>query len=200
MRTREVAEICGVTEECIRQNAKKVGIVLENGKAHDYTEDELKRIQVQLMLNAQNNNANASDVVKETSKTVLEVGLIAKACLESPEAWEQFKRLGDSLVEQKLQAKQLEAQNQQLLLDYQKEKEEHQKDKELVLHKYLTATQIKETILREYGKSIVVSKAVQRIPIEDNDILYKPFTNGTYTGQQPVYHPNVLDKIREILG
>lgn len=115
MTTKEVAQICGVTDECIRQNAKKVGIVLENGKAHDYTEDELKRVQVQLMKNAQNNNVNASDVVKETSKTVLEVGLVAKACLDSPEAWEQFKRLGDALVEQKLQAKELEAQNQLLL-------------------------------------------------------------------------------------
>lgn len=200
MTTKEVANICGVTDECIRQNAKKVGIVLENGKVHDYTEDELKRIQVQLMVNAQNNNVNASEVVKETSKTVLEVGLVAKACLDSPEAWEQFKRLGDSLVEQKLQTQLLEAQNKQLQLDYQAEKEEHQKDKELVLHKYLTATQIKDTIWKEYGKNIVVSKTVKRIPIEDNDILYKPFKNGNFTGQQPVYHPNVLDKIREILG
>lgn len=207
MTTKEVAQICGVTDECIRQNAKKVGIILENGKVHDYTEDELKRIQVQLMVNAQNNNVNASEVVKETSKTVLEVGLVAKACLDSPEAWEQFKRLGDSLVEQKLQAKQLEEQSQLLLeqkeqaeANYQAEKQEHQKDKELVLHKYLTATQIKETIFKEYGKNIVVSKAVQRIPLEDNDILYKPFKNGDYTGQQPVYHPDVLDKIREILG
>lgn len=95
------------------------------------------------------------------------------------------------------------AETQQKLLaleQYQNEKQEHQKDKELVLHKYLTATQIKETIFKEYGKKIVVSKAVQRIPLEDNDILYKPFKNGEYTGQQPVYHPNVLDKIREILG
>ena len=207
MTTKEVAQICGVTDECIRQNAKKVGIILENGKVHDYTEDELKNIQVQLMLNAQNNNVNASEVVKETSKTVLEVGLVAKACLDSPDAWEQFKRLGDSLVEQKLQAKQLEEQNKLLLeqkeaaeANYQNEKAEHQKDKELVLHKYLTATQIKEAILKEYGKKIVVSKAVKRIPLDDNDILYKPFKNGDFTGQQPVYHPNVLDKIREILG
>ena len=91
-------------------------------------------------------------------------------------------------------------QKEQAEANYQVEKQEHQKDKELVLHKYLTATQIKETIFKEYGKKIVVSKAVQRIPLEDNDILYKPFTNGNYTGQQPVYHPDVLDKIREILG
>lgn len=91
-------------------------------------------------------------------------------------------------------------QKEQAEANYQAEKQEHQKDKELVLHKYLTATQIKETIFKEYGKSIVVSKAVQRIPLDDNDILYKPFKNGDYTGQQPVYHPDVLDKIREILG
>ena len=91
-------------------------------------------------------------------------------------------------------------QKEQAEANYQVEKQEHQKDKELVLHKYLTATQIKETIFKEYGKKIVVSKAVQRIPLDDNDILYKPFKNGEYTGQQPVYHPDVLDKIREILG
>ena len=91
-------------------------------------------------------------------------------------------------------------QKEQAEHNYQSEKEEHQKDRELVTHKYLTATQIKEAILKEYGKKIVVSKLVQRIPLDDNDILYKPFKNGNYTGQQPVYHPNVLDKIREILG
>lgn len=86
------------------------------------------------------------------------------------------------------------------LEQYQNEKEKHQKDKELVTHKYLTATQIKETIWKEYGKNIVVSKAVKRILLDDNDILYKPFRNENFTGQQPVYHPNVLDKIREILN
>ena len=86
------------------------------------------------------------------------------------------------------------------LEQYQTEKAEHQKDKELVTHKYLTATQIKETIRKEYGKNIVVSKAVKRIPLDDNDILYKPFRNENFTGQQPVYHPNVLDKIRELLN
>ena len=90
-------------------------------------------------------------------------------------------------------------QKEQAETNYQAEKQEHQKDKELVLHKYLTATQIKETIFKEYGKNIVVSKAVQRIPLDDNDILYKPFKNGDYFGKQPVYHPNVLDKIREII-
>ena len=202
MTTKEVAQICGVTDECIRQNAKKVGIILENGKVHDYTEDELKRIQVQLMVNAQNNNVNASEVVKETSKTVLEVGLTFQEIVNSGniEAMKELTTFAMNACAEVARNKQLEEQNKLLLEQYQTEKQEHQKDKELVLHKYLTATQIKETIFKEYGKNIVVSKAVQRIPLDDNDILYKPFKNGDYTGQQPVYHPDVLDKIREILG
>ena len=42
---------------------------------HDWTEEEVKRLQVQLMVNAQNNNVNASDTVKASSKTVLGDGL-----------------------------------------------------------------------------------------------------------------------------
>ena len=106
----------------------------------------------------------------------------------------------ESLLNELKKNQALEEKGKLLLEQYKSEKAEHQKDKELVLHKYLTATQIKEIIMKEYGKNIVVSKAVQRIPLDDNDILYKPFKNGDYTGQQPVYHPDVLDKIREILG
>ena len=209
MTTKEVAQICGVTDRTVSGNAQKAGVVLENGKTHDWTEEELKRLQLVLMANAQNNNANASEVVKETSKTVFQLGTLANVALTSGniEAAEQFSKLLIQATTATAQAKQLEEQNQLLLeqkeqaeANYQVEKQEHQKDKELVLHKYLTATQIKEAIFKEYGKKIVVSKAVQRIPLEDNDILYKPFKNGDYTGQQPVYHPDVLDKIREILG
>ena len=209
MTTKEVAQICGVTDKTVRENAKTFGKVFENGKQTEWTDEELKKVQLVLMKNvaAAGGQKTEKSIVKENLESTFQVGLVAKACLDSPEAWEQFKRLGDSLVEQKLQAKQLEEQNKLLLeqkeqaeANYNAEKQEHQKYRELVTHKYLTATQIKETILKEYGKKIVVSKAVKRIPLDDNDILYKPFKNGDFTGQQPVYHPNVLDKIREILG
>ena len=209
MTTKEVAQICGVTDKTVRENAKTFGKVFENGKQTEWTDEELKKVQLVLMKNAAAAGGQKTEksIVKENLESTFQVGLVAKACLDSPEAWEQFKRLGDSLVEQKLQAKQLEEQNKLLLeqkeqaeANYNAEKQEHQKYRELVTHKYLTATQIKETILKEYGKKIVVSKAVKRIPLDDNDILYKPFKNGDFTGQQPVYHPNVLDKIREILG
>ena len=115
------------------------------------------------------------------------------------EAMKELMDLSMAAVQETARAKQLEAENQLLLEEKEALIEDRTKIKELVTHKYLTATQIKETIFKEYGKRIVVSKAVKRIPLEDNDILYKPFKNGDFTGQQPVYHPNVLDKIREIL-
>ena len=208
MTTKEVAQICGVTDRTVSGNAKKAGVVLENGKSHDWTEEELKRLQLVLMGN-QVKQGTQTDIVKSNLETAFQLGTLANVALTSGniEAAEQFSKLLIQATTATAQAKQLEEQNQLLLeqkeqaeADYHNEKQEHQKDKELVLHKYLTATQIKETIFREYGKKIVVSKAVQRIPLDDNDILYKPFKNGEYTGQQPVYHPDVLDKIREILG
>lgn len=204
MNTKEVAQICGVSIPTVTENAKKVGIIFENGKAHEWTEEELKKVQVQLMKNttARGNATTSGRVVEETALNALKGGLTIQELIRSGnvEAVKEFTQMAIEAAEQQNALIESQKQNQLLLEQYQNEKSEHQKDKELVLHKYLTATQIKETIFKEYGKNIVVSKAVQRIPLEDNDILYKPFKNGNYTGQQPVYHPNVLDKIREILG
>ena len=204
MTTKEVAQICGVSIPTVTENAKKVGIIFENGKAHEWTEEELKKVQVQLMKNttARGNATTSGRVVEETALNALKGGLTIQELIRSGnvEAIKEFTQMAIEAAEQQNALIESQKQNQLLLEKYQTEKQEHQKDKELVLHKYLTATQIKETIFKEYGKNIVVSKAVQRIPLDDNDILYKPFTNGNYTGQQPVYHPDVLDKIREILG
>ena len=204
MKTKEVAQICGVSIPTVTENAKKVGIIFENGKAHEWTEEELKKVQVQLMKNttARGNATTSGRVVEETALNALKGGLTIQELIRSGnvEAIKEFTQMAIEAAEQQNALIESQKQNQLLLEQYQNEKQEHQKDKELVTHKYLTATQIKETIMKEYGKNIVVSKAVQRIPLDDNDILYKPFKNGNYTGQQPVYHPNVLDKIREILG
>ena len=117
MTTKEVAQICGVTDRTVSGNAQKAGVVLENGKSHDWTEEELKRLQLVLMANAQNNNANASEVVKETSKTVFQLGTLANVALTSGniEAAEQFSKLLIQATTATAQAKQLEEQNQLLL-------------------------------------------------------------------------------------
>ena len=204
MTTKEVAEICGVTEKTARENAKTFGKVFENGKPTDWTEEELKKVQLVLMKNTQSrgNASTIGNVVEEAASNALLGGLTFQEIVNSGniEAMKELTTFAMNACAEVARNKQLESENKQLLIDYQNEKAEHQKDKELVTHKYLTATQIKETIRKEYGKNIVVSKAVKRIPLDDNDILYKPFRNENFTGQQPVYHPNVLDKIREILN
>ena len=211
MTTKEVAQICGVTEKTVRENAKTFGKVFENGKPTEWTEEELKKVQLVLMKNTQNRGSASTigNVVEEAASNALLGGLTFQEIVNSGnvEAMKELTTFAMNACAEVARNKQLEEQNKLLLeqteaaeANYQAEKMEHQKDKELILHKYLTATQIKETILKEYGKKIVVSKAVKRIPLDDNDILYKPFKNGDFTGQQPVYHPNVLDKIREILG
>ena len=204
MTTKEVAQICGVTESTVTRNAPKVGVVLENGKPHDWTEEEVKKLQLALVRNSmtRGNASTKSGIVEEQAMQACKGYLSLQAIAQSGnvEAMQEYMQQMVDYTKAQHELLLVQEQNQLLLEQYQNEKAEHQKDKELVLHKYLTATQIKETIFKEYGKNIVVSKAVQRIPLDDNDILYKPFTNGNYTGQQPVYHPNVLDKIREILG
>lgn len=67
MKTKEVADICGVSIPTITENAKKVGIVLENGKAHEWTEEELEKVQKQLLMN-QTSQGNPSIVKDEALK------------------------------------------------------------------------------------------------------------------------------------
>ena len=192
MTTKELAETLGTTPNVITENGKKLfpNKEVQRGKAIGWTDEEVT-VLVDYMQKHPSNNAG-NELISSTYRSNLSTKLTP--ALKIKQAMLLMKEGYDEEIAR------LEAQNKQLLVDYQNEKAEHQKDKELVTHKYLTATQIKEIIRKEYGKNIVVSKAVKRIPLDDNDILYKPFRNENFTGQQPVYHPNVLDKIREILN
>lgn len=124
MKTKEVADICGVTEECIRQNAKKIGIEIgDRWHPHEWTEDELKKIQVQLMANS-NNQGNGSEIVKESTKAALGDGLAFNVLSASGniEAAQEYCNLlmqkvtaqHDLLLEQQ-KNKELEAKNQLLI-------------------------------------------------------------------------------------
>lgn len=124
MTTKEVAEICGVTDRTVRGNAQKAGVSLENGKTHEWTDDEIKRLQLVLMSNAENNNVNASEQVIESRKTVFQLGTLANVALTSGniEAAEEFSKLLIAATAATAQVKELEAKNK-LLLE-QKEKAE----------------------------------------------------------------------------
>lgn len=67
------------------------------GSSHKklYNEDILKKFQLWLMKNAQNNNANSSEQVKEACTTVFQLGTLANVALTSGniEAAQQFSKL-----------------------------------------------------------------------------------------------------------
>ena len=75
MTTKEVAEICGVTEKTVRENAKTFGKTFENGKPTEWTEEELKKVQLVLMKNAANAGGQHTDgsVVKSTVETISDI-------------------------------------------------------------------------------------------------------------------------------
>ena len=79
MTTKEVAQICGVTDRTVSGNAQKAGVVLENGKSHDWTEEELKRLQLVLMKNSVSAGGQKTEegIVKENLESTFDVGLVA---------------------------------------------------------------------------------------------------------------------------
>lgn len=123
MTTKEVAQICGVTDRTVSGNAQKAGVVLENGKSHDWTEEEVKRLQLVLMGN-QVNQGTQLETVKSNLETAFELGTLANVALTSGNiaAAEQFSKLLIQATTATAQAKELEAKN--LLLLEQKEKAE----------------------------------------------------------------------------
>ena len=72
MTTKEVAQICGVTEKTVRENAKTFGKVFENGKSTEWTEEEVKKLQVVLMKNQMSQGTDCS-VVKSTVETISDI-------------------------------------------------------------------------------------------------------------------------------
>ncbi len=127
MKTSEVAQICGVTESTVTRNAPKVGVVLENGKPHEWTEDELKKLQMALINNSMNrgNTSTKSGIVEGQAMQACKGYLSLQAIAQSGnvEAMQEYmqqmvdytKAQHDLLLEQ---------QKNQLLLEQKKAAEE----------------------------------------------------------------------------
>lgn len=76
MTTKGVAEICGVTDECVRQNAKVIGVELgDRWHPHDWTEEEVKKLQVMLMKNQTTRGNMTTDTVSKVTQVNLGEGL-----------------------------------------------------------------------------------------------------------------------------
>lgn len=204
MTTKEVAEICGVTDRTVRGNAQKAGVSLENGKTHEWTDEEVKRLQLVLM-NNQVEQGTQTDIVKSNLETAFQLGTLANVALTSGniEAAEEFSKLLIAATTATAQAKELEAKNQ-LLLE-QKEKAEAEKDYIIQCNKNFhnnlyTATQIA-------NKLGITPNKVGKIANENglkNDPIYGKLgkiqlNNGQWVNQF-YYNDDALTVIESIIG
>ena len=119
MTTKEVAEICGVTEKTVRENAKTFGKTFENGKPTEWTEEELKKLQVVLMKNTQNrgNASTIGNIVEEAASNALLGGLTFQEIVNSGniEAMKELTTFAMNACAEVARNKQLESENKLLL-------------------------------------------------------------------------------------
>lgn len=204
MTTKEVAQICGVTDRTVSGNAKKAGVVLENGKSHDWTEEEVKRLQLVLMGN-QVNQGTQLETVKSNLETAFELGTLANVALTSGniEAAEQFSKLLIQATTATAQAKELEAKNQ-LLLE-QKEKAEAETERIYQVNKNFhanlyTASQIakKLGITANMVGRIANEKGLKQDPIYGK--LGKIQLNNGQWVNQFYYNDDALTVMEAVIG
>ena len=123
MTTKEVAQICGVTESTVTRNASKVGVVLENGKSHDWTEEEVKKLQLALVSNSMNrgNASTKARIVEEQAMQACKGYLSLQAIAQSGNVEAMQEYMQQMVDYTKAQHELLLAQEQnQLLLEQKK--------------------------------------------------------------------------------
>lgn len=119
MTTKEVAEVCGVTEKTVRENAKTFGKTFKNGKPTEWTEEELKKLQVVLMKNTQSRGSASTigNVVEEAASNALLGGLTFQEIVNSGniEAMKELTTFAMNACAEVARNKQLELENKLLL-------------------------------------------------------------------------------------
>lgn len=118
MTTKEVAEICGVTEKTVRENAKTFGKTFENGKPTEWTKEELKKLQVILMKNQMSQGTETNGgVVEYNLNTGVQVGLTFQEIVNSGnvEAMKELTTFAMNACAEVARNKQLESENKLLL-------------------------------------------------------------------------------------
>lgn len=118
MTTKEVAEKCGVTEKTVRENAKTFGKVFENGKPTEWTEEELKKLQLVLIKNKINQGVDTTGgVVESNLYTDVQVGLTFQEIVNSGniEAMKELTTFAMNACMEVARNKKLEAENKLLL-------------------------------------------------------------------------------------
>lgn len=207
MTTKEVAEICGVTEKTVRENAKTFGKVFENGKPTEWTEEELMKVQLVLMKNTQNrgNASTIGNIVEEAASNALLGGLTFQEIVNSGnvEAMKELTTFAMNACAEVAHNKQLESENKLLL----EQKEAAEKETERIyqcnrnFHNNLyTASQIAK-------KLGITPNMVGRIANENGlkqDPIYGKLgkiqlNNGQWVNQF-YYNEDALTVIESVIG
>ena len=207
MTTKEVAQICGVTEKTVRENAKTFGKVFENGKPTEWSEEELKKVQLVLMKNTQNRGSASTigNVVEEAASNALLGGLTFQEIVNSGnvEAMKELTTFAMNACAEVARNKQLEAQNKLLL----EQKEAAEKETFRILqynknfHSYLYTA---SDIAKKLG---ITPNMVGRIANEKNlkqDPIYGKLgkvqlNNGKWVNQF-YYNEDALTVIESVIG
>ena len=206
MTTKEVAQICGVTEKTVRENAKTFGKVFENGKQTEWTEEELKKVQLVLMKNqiSQGTETNGG-AVEYNLNTGVQVGLTFQEIVNSGnvEAMKELTTFAMNACAEVARNKQLEEQNKLLL----EQKEAAEKETSRILqynknfHSYLYTA---SDIAKKLG---ITPNMVGRIANEKNlkqDPIYGKLgkvqlNNGKWVNQF-YYNEDALTVIESVIG
>lgn len=207
MTTKEVAQICGVTDECIRQNAKVMGVELgDRWHPHEWTDEEMKKLQVMLMKNQVSQGSTDSEsTVRKVTQTALGEGLAINVLSNSGDV-EAMREYCEMLI-QKTQAQHelLLAQKQNQLLLEQKEEAEKETERIYQVNKNFhnnlyTASQIAK-------KLGITANMVGRIANEHGlkqDPIYGKLgkiqlNNGQWVNQF-YYNDDALTVIEAVIG
>ena len=192
MRTSEVAQICGVTDECIRQNAKKVGIVLENGKIHEWTEDELKRIQIQLMKNQTNRGNNENVSLRAQSMIGGQLTLMEIVKSGNVEAMQEYTAQMMLFTRQSRDLL-LEQQKNQLLIE---QKEALQKE----VDKYINWKSAKEIKLEfKLPARPGIEKVAMLLNLKEGEDWIARFYDEVHPYKKILYSPEAVERIVEYI-
>lgn len=193
MKTREVANVCGVTEECIRQNAKKIGIVMEHGKPHDWSEDELKKVQLELMKNQVTQGVSTlGGVVESNTQIDLGLGALTIAATQSVEATQQLCNVLMQKAQQ-FEALQLEQQKNQLLIE---QNEVLQKE----VDKYVNWKSAKEIKLEfKLPARPGIEKVALMLKLRENEDWITRSYDGVHFYKKILYSPEAAERIVEYI-
>ena len=194
MRTSEVAQICGVTEKTVYNNVSKANVVLEHGKSKDWTEDEVKRLQLVLMKNATNAGGQASQdsIVKATVESTFQSGLTLQELIRSGnvEAMVEFNQMCLEAVKETARNKQLEAQNQLLI----EQKEALQKE----VDKYINWKSAKEIKLEfRLPARPGIEKVAMLLNLKEGEDWIARFYDEAHPYKKILYSPEAAERIVE---